>query len=88
MMLGLYCVYDVKIGTYSMPFFAQTDAQAIRSFRDALDQAGSVLNKHPEDFSLVRIASVLDETGAVESPVTPQRVDDGAQALAAKGATV
>ncbi len=81
---GLYCVYDAKIGNYSMPYFAQTDAQAIRSFRDALAQEGSLLNKHPEDFALVRIASVMDETGEVQTPVTPQRIDDGAQAVSSQ----
>lgn len=78
---GLYCVYDAKIGTYGLPYFAQTDAQAVRSFRDAIASAGGLMNKHPEDFSLVRLATVMDETGAVAVPVTPVRVDDGAQAV-------
>jgi len=78
---GLYCVYDAKVGVYSMPMFAQTDAQAIRTFRDAIKQEGSLLNRHPEDFSFVRLATVMDETGEVEAPVTPIRVDDGNQAV-------
>lgn len=85
---GLYCVYDAKVGTYSMPFFAQTDAQAIRTFRDGIAQEGSLLNRHPEDFSCVRLATVMDETGAVDVPVTPQRIDDGVQAKQAEASNV
>lgn len=74
---GLYCVYDSKVGLYSMPFFAVSDAGAARTFSDAVAQEGTLIGKHPEDFSLIRLADVEDSTGAVTSPVTPVEIING-----------
>lgn len=74
---GLYVVFDVKVGLYSMPFFAVSDQGAARSFGDALQQEGSLMAKHPEDFSLIRVADVEDSTGQVTTPVTPVEIVNG-----------
>lgn len=74
---GLYFVYDRKIGGFSMPFMAQTDLAATRSFTDALRQEGSMLQRHPEDFTLCKLAYLFDESGVVESLSQPELVYDG-----------
>jgi len=74
---GLYCVYDSKVGLYAMPFFSVSDAAAARTFSDAVAQEGTLMGKHPEDFSLIRLADVEDSTGAVTSPVTPVEIING-----------
>jgi len=74
---GLYVVFDAKVGLYSMPFFAVSDPGAGRTFGDALKQEGSLLNKHPEDFSLIRLADVDDTTGQLTTPVSPVEVVNG-----------
>lgn len=74
---GLFVVYDAKVGHYSMPFFSPSDAAAARTFSDAVMQADTLMNKHPEDFVLLRIADVEDSTGAVSTPVTPVEIIKG-----------
>lgn len=74
---GLYVVYDRKVGNFGLPFFAQTSMAAKRTFCDALRQEGTMMQKHPEDFTLVHIAYVMDESGSVEPLVNHELVYDG-----------
>lgn len=76
----LYLVYDAKVQTYAMPYFAQTDAAAQRSFADAVNQDGTMISRHPEDFSLVVVGSVDDGTGLVSPSQMPTVVCTGLQA--------
>jgi hypothetical protein len=73
----LYCVYDAKVQLYSMPFFSQSDAAAARSFKDALNHEGSLLQKHPEDFALFRVCDVEDSDGTISVPPVPALVFQG-----------
>lgn len=70
MRVGLYMVFDGKVQGYSMPFASQSDQAAVRTFTDALKQGDSLMSRHPEDFSLVRLADFDDVTGMV-TPVQP-----------------
>jgi len=74
---GLYVIFDSKVGLYSMPFFAVSDQGAARTFGDACKQEGTLISKHPEDFSLIRLADVDDSTGQVNTPVTPVEIVSG-----------
>lgn len=74
---GLYVVYDMKVGSYSHPYFSQSDQSAVRTFGDALTQGDSMMARHPEDFVLFRIADVDDGTAKVTVPLTPEEVFRG-----------
>jgi len=70
-------VFDSKVSGYSMPFMAQSDAAAARTFGDACSREGTMMYAHPEDFVLMRVADIDDATGTVSVPVSPQEIAQG-----------
>ena len=66
MKFNFYAVYDSATCAYMRPFAFQTDGQALRGFADEAVRADSEISKHPEDYSLYRIASFDDNTGKME----------------------
>lgn len=67
MKLSIYSIYDSAVMAYTNPFVMQTDAQAIRAFADNVNDEKSQMNKHPEQFTLFRIARFDDSKGIVEN---------------------
>lgn len=75
---SIYMVFDDKVKGFSMPFASASDAAAVRTFGDAVKQEGSLLSRHPEDFSLCRICDFDDGTGLVNAlPKGPEMVCAG-----------
>ena len=66
MIFEVFAVRDAKAKAYLPPNFLPQAGQAIRSFSDAVLDTGSAFNKHPEDYSLFRIATFNDESGHFE----------------------
>jgi len=52
MELCMYTIWDAKAEAYQQPFFAVNNNVAIRMLQSAVNDPGTELNKHPEDFSL------------------------------------
>lgn len=71
---GLYMVFDAKVKLFSMVFSSQSDAAAVRTFQDALKQGDSLMSRHPEDFSLCRVAD-YDESSGIVSVVSPGPIE-------------
>jgi len=61
----LFTIFDNKAECYSQPFYALTDQAGVRTFVDAVNQADSPYNRHPEDYSLFSVGSYDDRTGVV-----------------------
>lgn len=61
----VYAVHDVKAEAFMMPFFMQTDGQAIRGFADAVNDNSNQIGKHPQDYTLFCIGEYSDATGAL-----------------------
>ena len=74
-------VYDAKVGTYFQPFFARTRAEALRSFKDTVNQQGHVFNKHPQDFTLFILAVFDEETGGFLNCQAPESMGTGHEYL-------
>lgn len=74
MKMRMYSILDSKVASYSLPFYAQTDASAVRKFSDVVND-GSVANndyfRHPEDFSLFFVGEFDDSVGSLDV-VVPQ----------------
>jgi hypothetical protein len=51
-MLKLYAIQDSVSKTTNTPLHFQTDRDAIDGFRELVNDDKTVLNKHPDDFSL------------------------------------
>jgi len=67
----LFAVFDSKVGVFQTPFLMRSSPEAIRSFADECGRADSILNQHPEDFSLHRLGEVDCSSGAVMPEVAP-----------------
>lgn len=55
-------IYDAKAEAYLTPLFFQAIGQAVRSFGDAVNQANTEFNRHPEDYTLFLLGE-WDEFG-------------------------
>jgi hypothetical protein len=76
----LIAIYDLKAQLYGKPVCVVSDASAIRSFGDAVNDPQTEYNKHPEDYILFNIGQYDDSTGNFEQS-TPTEL---AKALALK----
>ncbi len=65
MNLNIYSVFDCAAAAYMRPFFAQSDAEALRSFTDISIDADHPIGAHPEDYSLHRIGTYNDQTAVI-----------------------
>ncbi len=63
MLLRAFTVYDSKVEAYLRPFFMQTASEAIRAFRDTVNDGQSAFSKHPEDYTLFDIGTFDETTG-------------------------
>lgn len=66
MKTGMYTIYDSKANAYSQPFHAVNDAVAMRMLAASVNDPGTIINQHPEDFVLYEIARFDDENAQIE----------------------
>lgn len=71
MIFRTFAVYDSKAACYFTPFFFPNAGQAIRSFMDEANRAGSMMNKHPADYTLFELGTYDDATGLFAQPAQP-----------------
>ena len=79
MILRICVVRDVKAECYMNPMFFQSDAQAARSFKDAVnDNSGkSEIGQHPEDYALFALGNFDQRTGQIEVLDAPLHIVSG-----------
>lgn len=65
-MTKIFSIFDSKAKVFGVPFFMPSVGMAIRAFGDLVNERGSLVNKHPEDFTLFEIGKYDDNLGLVE----------------------
>jgi len=80
MRLFAYTIYDVCSGVYDRPFYMHSDASAVRSFRDQVENPESYIGKHPEDFTLMSVGTWEDSEGELVG-AEPKKVTTGLEQL-------
>lgn len=63
MMLNILAVKDRAADAFMQPFFAPTEAIAVRSFREAVGEADKPFCKNPDDFDLYWLGMFDDGKG-------------------------
>lgn len=63
MVVKIFAVYDIKAEAYMAPFFMPATGQAVRMFKDAVNDKNTQFGKHPEDYKLVQIGEFDDNKG-------------------------
>lgn len=66
--MNIYAAYDRKAQYYLPLFQTRSDAEAIRSFTEAVVSSDTNVAKYPADYDLVRLGQLDMETGEI----TPQ----------------
>lgn len=69
MQYKVFAVLDSKASCYGMPVFFSNDAQAIRAFGDVVSREKSTFGEHPEDYTMYRVGSFDDNSGALTGEV-------------------
>lgn len=62
-MIKVFSILDAKAQVFSNPWYAPTVAYAIRSFEALANDPGTLIGKHPEDFSLYQLGDFDDGFG-------------------------
>lgn len=77
MKLGLYSIYDKKVG-YMIPSFVQNDELAIRNFElDITSEEARAIKIHPENFNLQKVGEYDTDTGIITTLPIKVLVDAG-----------
>ncbi len=71
MKYGVYSIRDAAAHVFTAPTIDLTDESATRAFSQAINNAGSMMNFVPADFSLYRIGTLDIESGEIESISPP-----------------
>lgn len=74
MIMQIYSVRDAKSEIFNTPFYGNTHAEAERSFRTAVNDPQTSLNKFPEDFDLWYLGTYDTITGQIKALETPQHM--------------
>lgn len=76
-----FSVFDHKTQAYGQLFPSQTEGSAVRAFQDSINDGNSMVNKHPDDFALFKVAEFNDETGLFDTKYEPPQLVCNATAL-------
>lgn len=63
MLLHFVTVFDKATMAYMRPWAALSTGQAIRVFEDEVQNPGSEIGRHPEDYALFKVGTFNDATG-------------------------
>lgn len=58
-------VRDRAVDAFGQPFFVVAVGQAVRSFKDEVNNAGSAIGNHPDDYDLYHIGDYDDASGSI-----------------------
>nr|UXQ88131.1 MAG: nonstructural protein [Microvirus sp.] len=79
---NIYSIYDSKAEAYSLPFYMQHEAQAIRTLQDWTNNPETPYSKHPEDYTLFHLGTYDEITGTI----TQDKITSVVNSLALKEA--
>lgn len=65
MKMGIFAVYDSKALRYGAPMFIPTVGEAVRGFADVVNDAQTMISKHPSDYVLYQLGELDDSNGVL-----------------------
>lgn len=63
MRLRCFSIYDRKTLAYHAPYYAVTDAAAVRTFSDVVADPNTIFGRHPDDHVLYCVGEFDDQSG-------------------------
>lgn len=73
----MFSIHDRKAGAFLPPFVFPSQPMAERVFSDCVNDPQHAFGKHPEDYTLFRIAEFCDRTAELSLPSAPVSVGNG-----------
>lgn len=70
MLHNVYGIFDSGTGTFAPPYFAPNETVGLRLLASIV-MVTPQMQQHPEDFSLTLLGHFCDESGHLESTLTP-----------------
>lgn len=70
----VYTVYDSKTAAYMQPFFMKTKGEAVRAFKNTVNDPEHPFHRNPEDFALFYLGVYDDESASFRLQETPEVV--------------
>ena len=82
MKLNVYSIFDSAAQAFVQPFFMQQDGLAIRAFQDNVNsKEENNISKHPEQFTLFKLAEFNDQNGMLTPLDTPRALAIGVELI-------
>lgn len=67
MTLKIFSIWDIKAENFSNPFFMSTAGEAIRAFKDLVNDPNTTVGRHPGDYRLMCLGTWDSGTGIITS---------------------
>lgn len=77
MILKVFSILDVKADSFVNLFTFSTNGQAIRAFKDLVNDERSTISKHPGDYRLSCVGTFDDSTGVLSAVPAPESLGFG-----------
>ena len=75
----MFAVFDQKASAHLPPFILPNVPMAERTFSDCCNKEGHQFCDHPEDYTLLRIATFDDESGRLDPLDVPEVIGLGSK---------
>ena len=63
--MRIYSIFDAATKAFNTPFFQLTDAEAVRTFREIINQKGNMISTTPTDFGLYLLGEYNKDNGDI-----------------------
>lgn len=63
MVLKVFSIFDIKSELFNTPFFMVTRGEAVRAFKDLVNDRATTVGRHPDDYRLMCIGTFDNESG-------------------------
>lgn len=72
MIMKMFCLLDIKVGSYGSPFFFHHHHEAIRAASELAQDQATIPGRYPADFGLYEMGEFDNATGQVTMHAYPQ----------------
>lgn len=88
MIVKVFSILDVKADCFVNLFTFSTNGQAMRAFKDLVNDPRSTISKHPADYRLSLVGTFDDSAGVLAAVPVPESLGFGSDYVELSGSDV
>lgn len=88
MIVKVFSILDVKADCFVNLFTFSTNGQAVRAFKDLVNDERSTISRHPSDYRLTCVGTFDDSAGVLSPLVVPESLGFGSDYVDPPGGVV